>query len=143
MPRIGFIQAEPTALAPGFADPGTRDRLTKSAIKAITRIADLWRLTGAQAAQLFGVAERTWYRIKRNEWAGTLSQDEMTRASAMIGIFKGLHLVFSDPLADEWVTLSNNQAPFDGRSPLDLMINDGIPAMLVVRRHIDALRGGL
>ena len=143
MAHIGFFQAKPPAAAPKLADQKTRDRLTGSAIKAVTRIAERWRLTVPQAAQLLGVAERTWYRIKRNEWAGALSQDEMTRASAMIGIFKGLHLLFSDPLADEWVALPNNQASFDGRSPLDLMINGGIPAMLVVRRHIDALRGGL
>ena len=49
----------------------------------------------------------------------------------------------SDPLADDWVRLPNQGPLFAGRRPLDLMRAGGIPAMLEVRRHVDALRGGL
>ncbi len=53
------------------------------------------------------VSERTWFRMKKGEWSGTLSQDTLTRISALVDIFKGLRLLFSEPLCDEWVRLPN------------------------------------
>lgn len=126
-----------------LADLTTRKRLTPAAIKAVVRLAGIWGLGGAEAAQLLGVAERTWFRMKKGTWSGALSQDELTRASALIGIFKGLQIIFSRPLSDEWVGLANQGALYGGRRPLDVMLDGGIPAMLMVRRHVDALRGGL
>lgn len=129
---------------PDLADPGVRARLTPAAVEAAGRLAALWGLSTGEVCALLGdVSERTWFRMKRGHWHGTLTMDALTRASALIGLFKGLRLVFSQPLADEWVRLPNEGRLFRGRSPLDMMLQGGIPAMLEVRRHIDALRGGL
>jgi hypothetical protein len=81
--------------------------------------------------------------MKKGAWSGTLSQDTLTRISALLGVFKGLRLLFSEPLSDEWVRLPNKGPLYGNRRPLDAMIEGGIPKMLEVRRHIDALRGGL
>ena len=67
----------------------------------------------------------------------------LSRVSALLGIFKGLRLLFSEPLCDEWIQLPNKGPLYGGRRPLDAMIEGGIPKLLDVRRHIDALRGGL
>lgn len=129
---------------PNLADQTTRDRLSPSTVEGVLRLAELWRLSGAEMCAVLGaISERTWFRMKKGEWPGTLSQDEMTRVSALIGIFKGLRLLFSLPLADEWIRLPNKNAMFGGRRPLDVMIEGGIPAMLDVRRLVDGLRGGL
>lgn len=129
---------------PNLADPRTRERLTRSAVAAMVRLAELWNLPSGEACTLLGdVSERTWFRMKAGQWSGVLSQDALTRASALIGIFKGLHLLFSDPLADQWVRLPNKGPLFAGRTPLHVLIEGGIPKMLEVRRHVDALRGGL
>lgn len=127
-----------------LSDPDTRGRLTPAAVDGVVRLAEVWRLTSAEVCALLGdVSERTWFRMKKGEWSGSLSQDTLTRVSALIGIFKGLRLLFSEPLSDEWVRLPNKGALYGGRRPLDAMIEGGIPKMLVVRQHIDALRGGL
>src|SRR5271167_1165509 len=129
---------------PNLADPVTRVRLTPAAVAAIARLAEIWHLTGAEIRALLGdISDRTWFRMKKGEWSGTLSQDALTRISALVGIFKGLRLLFSDPLSDEWVRLPNKGPLYQGRRPVDAMIEGGIPKMLEVRRHIDALRGGL
>jgi hypothetical protein len=118
--------------------------LTPPAVDGIVRLGEIWRLTGAEVCALLGdVSERTWFRMKKGGWSGALSQDTLTRVSALIGIFKGLRLLFSEPLSDEWVRLPNKGSLYAGRRPLDAMIEGGIPKMLEVRRHIDALRGGL
>ncbi|TVR11943.1 MAG: DUF2384 domain-containing protein [Salinarimonadaceae bacterium] len=129
---------------PDLSDAATRADLTPAALEGFVSLVDIWRLTGAQAAQLLGDASpRTWFRIKAGQWEGTLSQDELTRISALVGLYKGLHLLFSESLANEWVRKANRGEPFDGRAPLQYMIEGGIPAMLETRRHIDALRGGM
>ena len=114
-------------------------------IDGVLRLAEIWHLTSAEAcAPLGDVAERTWFRMKKGERAGgALSQDTLTRVSAHVGIFKGLRLLFSEPLSDEWIRLPNKGPLYAGQRPLDILINGGIPKMLEVRRHIDALRGGL
>lgn len=133
-----------TQAPPNLSDVAARDRLTPAAVAGMVRLADVWNLTSAEICALLGdVSERTWSRMKKGEWSGTLSQDTLTRISALLGLFKGLRLLFSQPLSDEWVRLPNKGALCGGRRPLDVMIEGGIPRMLEVRRHIDALRGGL
>jgi hypothetical protein len=121
----------------------TRANLTEAALEAFLRLADIWRLTSRQASSLLGESDRTWFRIKARQWSGTLSQDALTRISALVGVYKGLHLLFSDPLADEWVRRPNTEPLFGGAAPVEYMIKGGIPAMLDTRGYVDALRGGL
>ena len=132
------------AVPADLADASARARLTPAAVAGIVRLAGIWHLTSTETCILIGdVSERTWFRMKKGEWDGILSQDSLTRVSALIGIFKGLRLLFSERLADEWVRLPNKGPLYGGRRPLDVMIEGGIPKLLQVRQHIDALRGGL
>jgi hypothetical protein len=134
----------PVSIPPNLADAETRERLTPAAVGGMVRLAEIWRLTNAEMCALLGdVSERTWFRMKKGDWSGTLSQDTLTRVSALVGIFKGLRLLFSAPLSDDWVRLENRGPLYGGRRPLDAMIEGGIPKLLEIRRHIDALRGGL
>lgn len=126
-----------------FADESSRRRLTGAAAKAVVRLTVAWGVGNAEAAALLGVSESTWDRIKAGRWDGVLSQDQLTRASALIGIFKGLHLLFADSMADRWPSLVNRGPIFARQSPIAAMIDGGIPRMLETRQYIDALRGGL
>jgi hypothetical protein len=126
-----------------FAVAADRTRLTPTALKAIKNLAAAWRLTGDDAATLVGVSPSTWDRISAEGWKQTLSQDQLTRISALVGIFKGLHLLFADDMADRWPKLPNSGPLFQNLSPIAAMQQGGIPLMLDVRQHVDALRGGL
>ena len=126
-----------------FAGDDDRGRLTSVAVKAVLRLAEAWGASNAEGAALLGVSESTWDRMKAGTWEGALSQDQLTRASALIGLFKGLHLLFADDMADRWPKLANRAPVFDRLSPVQAMIAGGIPRMLETRQYIDALRGGL
>lgn len=126
-----------------FSREGDRRRLTGAAVKAVLRLVDAWGGNNAEGAALLGVSESTWDRMKGGKWDGTLSQDQMTRASALIGVFKGLHLLFADDMADRWPKLANSGPIFDRKTPVQAMIDGGIPRMIETRQYIDALRGGL
>ena len=135
------------ALVPRVADrrsPASDPaRLDQVAVKAVVRLAAAWHLKNAEAAELAGISSRTFERIKGGHWTGRLSRDQRQRASALVGLYKGLHLYFSDPLADQWPSLPNHGPLFGGRRPVDVMIEGGLPAMVEVRDHVDALRGGV
>ena len=105
-----------------FSGDGDRKRLTGTAVKAVMRLVDAWGGSNAEGAALLGVSESTWDRIKAGKWDGTLSQDQLTRASALIGVFKGLHLLFADSMADRWPRLPNGGAIFSAKSPVEAMI---------------------
>jgi hypothetical protein len=126
-----------------FADAAGRRRLTPAGLQAVRNLAECWGLTGDEAAALLGVSASTWDRIRAGSWAQALSQDQFTRVSALVGIYKALHLLFADDMADRWPRLANSGPLFANRSPIEAMIAGGIPLMLEVRRYVDALRGGL
>jgi hypothetical protein len=126
-----------------FADEADRQRLTPAALEAVRNLASAWKLTGDEAATLLGLSPSTWDRIRAGSWRQTLSQDQLTRASALIGIYKGLRLLFVDDMADRWPRLRNAGPLFANLPPVEAMARGGIPFMIEVRRYVDALRGGL
>jgi uncharacterized protein (DUF2384 family) len=135
-------QMEPLAFDPsheGGADSPSRDAV---AIKALARVFAAWRVSGPTAAALAGVSQRTWVRRKAAERA-SLNQDELMRASGLIGLYKALHLYFGDELADKWPKLINNGPLFRGASPVEFMARGGLPAIIAAREYVDALRGGV
>jgi hypothetical protein len=139
----GFEKAASPWLPQSFAAERDRARLSPVGIKAMKGVAEHWHLRGHEVAALLGVSPSTWDRMAAGKWEQSLSQDQLTRVSAVVGVFKGLHLLFADDMADRWTRLRNKGPLFDNRTPIDAMIEGGIPAMLDVRRHVDALRGGL
>lgn len=121
---------------------GEREK-TVAIVKAVVRACDFWELTNAEAAKLFDVPIATWNRMKAGAFNGRLDHDKITRASLIVGIFKALRLLFSQSMLSGWPKAKNTGPVFQGRTPVALMIEGGIPAMLTTRRYLDGLRGGL
>ena len=126
-----------------FASEEDRLRLTPAAVTGMKALAKAWGLRGDEVAALLAVSPSTWDRMSTGGRRPALNQDQMTRISALVGIFKGLHLLFADTMADRWPRLNNSGPLFGNLSPVDAMIEGGIPVMIEVRRYVDALRGGL
>jgi uncharacterized protein (DUF2384 family) len=121
--------------------PPSHDRAAV-ALKAWSRIARAWSLTLGEAAALADMSESTWKRARKPGFAGDLTQDQMLRLSALVGIYKALALYFSEEVASRWIGLPNRGPLFDGARPVDTMIAEGLPQFLRVRDYLDALRGG-
>lgn len=126
-----------------FADDGDRDRLTPTGLEAYRNLATNWKLSAVDAAALIDVPLSTWRLIETDEWSGILSQDQLTRVSALVGIYLALDGLFAQEYSDRWLVLSNKNPIYGGRSPVEAMIEDGIPCMLETRRYIEAVQLGL
>ena len=107
--------------------------------KAVGRACALWGLGDAEASRLFGVPEALWPRMKAGAFHGRLEKDQVLRASLILGIFTALRRTFNGDLVYGWPTAPNADPLFKGRSPVAVMIEGGIPAMLQTRRYLDGL----
>jgi hypothetical protein len=120
-----------------------RERLSRSALKGFFKLVAAWKLRDEDARELLGgLSSSTFYEWKKNP-DRVLEVDRITRISYLLGIYKSLHIIYGDKLADEWIALSNRNVIFGGRSPLTYMIAGGMLAMQTVRQLLDARRGGL
>ncbi len=128
---------------PDFSRPEERRRLTPAAIKAFFNIVKHWDVRDEDARELLGsISNGAYYLLKQGGSGKPLEQDRLRRISYLIGIFKSLNILYSQQLADKWMQLPNSNPIFEGRTPLDYIVRGGSPAMDVVRRLLDARRGG-
>ena len=111
------------------------------AVKALVRVFKAWPINAGRSAKLAGVSERTWTRMVSGTWSGSLSQDQLLRASALVRLYKGLHLYFGADLADTWVSLPDRGPLFQVASPVGFMTAGGLPAIMATRDYLDAFRG--
>jgi uncharacterized protein (DUF2384 family) len=132
--------------APAFPDLSARaerERLSHSALRGFFAIAERWKLRDDEARELLGgVSSSAYYEWKKKP-ERTLEVDRITRISYLVGIYKALHILYGEALADEWIRLPNRNRMFGGRSPLEYMLAGGLLAMQTVRRLLDARRGGV
>jgi len=111
-----------------------------AAKRAFFRIMEAWDVGDAEARVLLGAPSRsTFYNYKRGE-GGALSADTMERISYVLGIYKGLKLLFPNPQqADGWMRKPN--AAFGGRSALERALAGKVVDLASVRTYLDAVRG--
>lgn len=127
---------------PDLGARSERERLSGPGLRAFFNVMTKWKVRDEDArALLGGVSNGPFYEMKRNP-DRVLEPDRLLRISYVIGIFKALRILHSEPLADEWIRLPNRNPIFAGATPLEYMIRGGLPAMQVVRRLLDARRAG-
>jgi uncharacterized protein (DUF2384 family) len=137
----------PTQVDPALADGAERRRLSGPAMRTFLSIAERWRLSEEQRLRLLGLPGRsTFYawaeRARRGEGLA-LGLDVLLRISAVLGIHKGLRIVFSrDQDAIAWLSAPNQGPLFGGQRPIDLITCGTQDGLLAVRRYLDAWRGG-
>ena len=119
-----------------------RERLSRSALRGFFKMMERWKIRDEDARELLGgVSSSAYYEWKKNP-DRVLDVDRIMRVSYLTGIYKALHILYGDKLADDWVKMPNTNAIFGGGTPLAYMIGGGLLAMQTVRKLLDARRGG-
>lgn len=143
-PVRAIDESTPTrSLPPDLSDPKTVARLSVEAVRFVDQIADAWRLTLDQRCTLLGgINASTYTRRAKNPDVVRLSVDELTRASYLVGIYRALHTIYPDPVADDWMLIANRNPLFAGVTPYTHAARGGIIALADIRTLLDGYRGG-
>ncbi len=111
-------------------------------LRAFNRIAALWHLSVADQLTLLGLQSKSTYFKWRKDEDARLPRDTLERLSYLLGIYKALQILFSDPAAaDQWLRKPNNAPLFGGHSALQRMLSGQVADLYLVRQYLDAQRG--
>jgi len=121
-------------------DPTPRGIDHDAVKRGFFRIMDAWEVRDSDAQVLLGRPSRTtFYAWKKGE-GGKLSHDTLERVSYVLGIYKALQLLFSNPgQADAWLKKPN--AAFGGQSALEHALGGRVVDLAHVRQYLDFIRG--
>jgi hypothetical protein len=121
-------------------DPTPRGIDHDAVKRGFFRIMDAWEIRDSDAQVLLGRPSRTtFYAWKKGE-GGKLSHDTLERVSYLLGIYKALQLLFSNPgQADAWMKKPN--AAFGNQSALERALGGRVVDLAHVRRYLDFVRG--
>ncbi|WP_339119067.1 antitoxin Xre-like helix-turn-helix domain-containing protein [Halomonas sp. BMC6] len=112
-------------------------------MRTFPNIAHEWELSDTGMATLLGLSSNVY-----REWAATplqahLTAEQLERASNLLGIYRSLTLLFPQVEHQQrWLHHLNDNAPFDGLSPMQLMHRGGLGALRALRAYLDAQRQG-
>lgn len=102
-------------------------------LAAVLRLLTRWGVPQAQQAQLLGCSRRALRRAQRGTPPATLSREGQARLRLVAGILAALLTLYGrDP--GGWLTRPNDRHPFDGRSPLTVLLAGGLPALRATHR---------
>lgn len=131
-----LIDTQPRAFAPEPISDEEAAAMFRAAVALFKR----WELTDEQAATLLDLPPRTYARWKGGD-QGRIDRDTKARLSNLMGIHKGLRIIFHEAERGyRWMRAANET--FGGRSALDVMLGGELTDLMRVRRLVDAERGG-
>ncbi len=132
----------PTAEA-SLGDFRLRKQVSAPAFRAFVDAVGFLHLDVSEALKLLGDLPSTTYCRYVSRGAPKLGRDLLERISLVLGIIKGLRLVFVDDEAGRcWLRGANTDPPFGGKSPLDYALQGSIAHLYGTRVSLDVWRVG-
>lgn len=112
-------------------------------LKAVLNILAKWQCGAEQAQAILGMSRSTYFRLAKNPESAKLSQDQLERLSYILNIHQSLRIVFTNPEnVYGFVNMPNDNAFFNGKTPLSLIATGSFGTLYEVYKRIDALRSG-
>ncbi len=118
----------------------TTPRLDESGLRTFEAIADRWHLSRAEREAMLGLPRSTYARLRAHPERAKLDRNTLERLSHVFGIYKALHVLFSDDeRADTWI--DRPSSAFGGRTARERLSSGLVADLAGVRRHLDVARG--
>ncbi len=123
-----------------FAPEPLSDEEAEAMFRAVRNLFGRWDITDDQASVLLDLPIRTFRRWKADR-PGRIDRDGKARLSNLMGIHKGLRIIFREPERGyHWIKAPNSA--FGGASALEVMLGGELTDLMRVRRYLDNERGG-
>ena len=142
-------KAAPPTVDAGRFSTENRRKLSGPGFRAFLAVADLWGLSEPERLMVLGLPARsTYFEWVSKVQAGrdlTLSVDALLRVSAVLGVHKALRILFGGSKDEEvaWRRDPHDAPAFGGQPPMALLANGTQDGIMLVRRYLDAFRGGV
>jgi hypothetical protein len=143
------VEAAPPMAGADRFGPANRRRLSGPGLRAFLNIADLWGLSEGERMMVLGLPGRStyfgWVSRARDGKDLTLPVDVLLRISGVLGVHKALRILFGGSKAEEvsWLRDPHDAPVFGGQPPMALLANGTQDGIMLVRRYLDAFRGGV
>ncbi len=110
-------------------------------LSAAFNIFQRWGLSNEEARTLLGSPSARTFQRWKNRDVASVPADTIWRLGDVLGIHKALRYMFTTPERGyDWVRKPNDR--FCGKSALDVMLAGSPADLAMVRRYLDAERGG-
>lgn len=132
--------ANPQAILPDLAT----DQARRDLARVVGALLDKWELSSESQMALLGMSPESRQllpRYRRGERALPNSRDTLDRAGYLLGIHKGLRLLFPEDEALRYGWVQRRNAMLDNRTPLDVMLDEGLVGLARIARFVDFQRG--
>ena len=118
-------------------------QLGKAGLRMFFELAGRWKLTQNDQLLLLGLSSRTtineWRRKAQQDLPLKLSVDALERLSLIVGIRKGVEILYPQGRWDSYMRASNRV--FAGKSLIDVMLEGSMKSLYEARGYLDASRG--
>lgn len=112
-------------------------KYSDTAVKALKRLFNVWSVSEREAAQLVGIDVGQWYLAQSG--VGKLCPDHLENVGHLLGVYRALGEKFGDKVAHNWPTLPNNGPLFNGKRPLDVMV-EAKEGLQKVRIYVESFK---
>lgn len=105
---------------------------------------DHWKLSSEEMLSALGLStdNRSALSKYRKGEPISSSRDQMDRAGNLFAIHKSLGLLFPENPEYRYAWMKTRNKAFDGRTPIETIVEMGFPGLLFVRSYLDVARGG-
>ena len=116
------------------------EELAGPALRTFFRLAQEWSLSEREQSILLGEPDADALALWRRGDFDLISAEVLMRISLLLGIYRGLHTIFSDrSQANAWVGRVQVAGLFKGTSALAHMLGEGVPGVRRVHGRVLAL----
>ena len=123
---------------PDISDPKVRAEYSLSALAGFAAIMKAWAVQDDDARKLIGeISSESYEAIKSSKYSEVVTEEQLTCISYLIGVYKALHILLPNDLADAWMSRPNDNHIFGGIAPLEFSLKEGLPGLAKVRRLLD------
>ena len=118
------------------------DRATPVALETAIRILESWSCEPAQTEVILGLSKQLMGECYHNPKQVHLTQEQQERLSYVLNIYQAIKTLFSQQAnVDNFMSLKNCNGMFNGKAPLDFILEGHLDNLKYTYLHIQSLSG--